>query len=110
MATDANMVENSTYQLNRNLQKHGIPVYLCNNTAGAFVAMHAKNAMMGITQPHIITDTCNWTGGALSNPKWLPIAINIDESILMINCTKTSGYKHLGVEFTSNFLALLREL
>ena len=107
VATDANMVENSTYQLNRNLRKHGIPVYLCNNTAGAFVAMHAKNAMMGITQPHIITDTCNWTGGALSNPKWLPIAIN-DESILMINCTKTSGYKHLGVEFTSNFLALLR--
>ena len=69
--------------------------------------MHAKNAMMGITQPHIVTDTCNWTGGALSNPKWLPVAIN-DESILMINCTKSSGYKHLGVEFTSNFLALLR--
>ena len=107
VATDENMVENSTHQLNKFLRRKGIPVYLCNNTAGEFIAMHNKNAMMGITEAHIITDTCNWTGGALSNPRWLPVAIN-DESILWINCTKASGYKHLGVEFTSNFLALLR--
>ena len=107
VATDLNMVENSTKnQLNKHLRQHGIPVYLCNNTAAQFVAMHAKNAMLGITKPLIITDTCNWTGGALSS-WWLPVAIN-DESTLWINATKDTQYGHLGVEFTSNFLAILR--
>jgi hypothetical protein len=106
VATDLNMVENSTHQLNRHLREHGIPVYLCNNTAAEFVAMHAKNAMLGITKPLIITDTCNWTGGALTS-WWLPVAIN-DESTLWINATKNTPYGHLGVEFTSNFMAILR--
>ena len=41
----------------------------------------------------------------MSNPRWLPVAIN-DESICGSTATKASGYKRLGVEFTSNFLAL----
>ena len=92
----------------------GIPVYMCNNTAGPFNAFHHKNGLFGLTQMQILTDTANWSEAAMGSEWWNKTIGNFtrmappnDETTMLMDSYRRDN-NLTGLRFLSQVLRLLR--
>ena len=84
------------------LRKCGIPTYKAKNYESIFSAFHHKNAVFGLTNVTVVTDTANWGSSAMGYSAKYPA--NNSETTLVIDSSVLDG-NVLGMRFLSNFFA-----
>ena len=85
------------------LANGGVHVYEVTNTSTRYTAMHHKVAILGREQIRVITDTANWSKGALGA---VDTPATYHESLLFIDTDKLDG-GYTGRRYLSQFALVL---